>query len=81
MLPKISQGVTTVMAGNCGISAAPVRLRGEPPDPMNLLGGAGLFRYPRFRDYVQAIGVARPAVNNPGAKRSSKRFRPAAANS
>src|SRR5438105_3883920 len=38
MLPKLSQGVTTVVVGNCGISAAPVNLRGEPPDPMNLLG-------------------------------------------
>src|SRR5580704_15002409 len=32
MLPKLSQGVTTVIVGNCGISASPVQLRGEPPD-------------------------------------------------
>src|SRR5215207_8540383 len=46
MWPKLSQGVTTVIVGNCGISAAPVRLRGEVPDPMNLLGRAEDFRYP-----------------------------------
>src|ERR1700749_2003214 len=31
MLAKLSQGVTTVIVGNCGISAAPVRLAGGPP--------------------------------------------------
>ncbi|AOY00436.1 amidohydrolase family protein [Jeongeupia sp. USM3] len=63
MLPKLSQGVTTVVVGNCGISASPVRLRGEPPDPMNLLGDAGHFVYPRFADYRNAVDTARPAVN------------------
>ena len=63
MLPKICQGVTTVIVGNCGISAAGVRLRGEPPDPMNLLGNAEDFRYPSFAAYAEAIEAARPAVN------------------
>jgi N-acyl-D-amino-acid deacylase len=63
MLPKLSQGVTTVIVGNCGISAAPVTLRNDLPDPMNLLGVASDFRFPSFASYVSAIGIAHPAVN------------------
>ncbi len=63
MLPKISQGVTTVIVGNCGISASPVRLKADPPDPMNLLGKREYFRYPAFIDYVSALDAARPSVN------------------
>ncbi len=63
MLPKLSQGVTTVVVGNCGISASPVTLRGDPPDPMNLLGARQDFTYPTFLDYTRAIDAAKPAVN------------------
>jgi N-acyl-D-amino-acid deacylase len=63
MLPKLSQGVTTVIVGNCGISASPVTLHGELPDPMNLLGSEDAFRYSIFSDYVTAVNEAQPAVN------------------
>jgi N-acyl-D-amino-acid deacylase len=63
MLPKISQGVTTVIVGNCGISASPVTLHGDLPDPMNLLGEHSDFRFPNFADYVEAIRESQPSVN------------------
>ena len=63
MLPKLSQGVTTVIVGNCGISAAPAQLSHGLPDPMNLLGEPEVFRYPTFASYVDALALSRPAVN------------------
>ncbi len=63
MQPKISQGVTTVVVGNCGICASPARLRDALPDPMNLLGTAEEFRFPTFAAYTDAIRQAVPAVN------------------
>ena len=63
MLSKLSQGITTVIVGNCGISAAPVRLRGTVPDPMNLLGDADAFCYPTFSSFVAAVNAAKPSVN------------------
>ena len=63
MLPKITQGVTTVIVGNCGISASPVTLRGALPDPMNLLGYAADFRYPTFAAWRAVVDAAQPSVN------------------
>ena len=62
-LPKISQGVTTVIVGNCGISAASATIAGDVPDPMNLLGNAEQFIYPTVSAYADAVTQARPAVN------------------
>jgi N-acyl-D-amino-acid deacylase len=58
MRAKITQGVTTVIVGNCGISVSPVTLRSDPPNPMNLLGKREDFRYPTFKDYVSAVEAA-----------------------
>jgi len=63
MPSKLSQGVTTIVVGNCGISASPVKATDAVPDPMNLLGEPGEFRYPRFADYRRAVEDARPALN------------------
>jgi N-acyl-D-amino-acid deacylase len=62
MLPKISQGVTTVVIGNCGISLAPL-VHADVPPPLNLLGGKDKYRYPTMAAYVNAVEQARPAVN------------------
>src|SRR4051812_30658890 len=62
--PKVSQGITTLIAGNCGVSLAPLVIKGRPPPPLDLLGtDPGWFRFPRFRDFVCALGEAPPAVN------------------
>ncbi len=63
MLPKISQGITTVIVGNCGISASPVTLKNELPDPMNLLGSKEDFCFPDLATYKQAVNKTVPAVN------------------
>ena len=62
-LPKISQGVTSVIVGNCGLSASPVRLKNDPPDPLNLLGVQKDFRFSKFEDYANAITSIQPSVN------------------
>src|SRR5450631_3440850 len=62
MLPKVSQGVTTVIVGNCGISLAPL-VHADVPPPLNLLGGNDKYVYPTMAAYVQAVERARPAVN------------------
>ena len=49
---KTLQGVTSVVVGNCGMSAAPVS-----DDPL------GFSRYPRLADYLRQVEVAGPAVN------------------
>lgn len=62
-LPKISQGVTSVIVGNCGISAAPVQLSGRPPEPLNLLGDESDFPFESFAEYVDAVNEQQPAIN------------------
>lgn len=62
MTYKTSQGVTTVVTGNCGISLAPLRFQGDrPPAPLDLLGDG--YRFPRMSDFFDAVG-SDPAATN-----------------
>ncbi len=61
MRPKISQGITTVIVGNCGISLAPL-VTGTPIEPLGLLGSDN-FRFASLAGYADAVNAAQPAVN------------------
>jgi N-acyl-D-amino-acid deacylase len=62
MTPKVSQGITTVVTGNCGVSLAPL-VRDQVPQPLDLLGPPALFRYGTFAAWLDALRSAPPAVN------------------
>ena len=60
-LPKVSQGITTVVTGNCGISLAPYRTPQSLP-PLTLLG-ADSFRHASMAEYRAAVDATQPALN------------------
>lgn len=63
MLSKVSQGVTTVIAGNCGLSAVPYLYDVPPVDPINLLGSQRDFVYQNLAHYRTAFSEIMPSVN------------------
>lgn len=62
MTCKISQGVTTVIAGNCGASYFP-RPRGAPPPPLNMLSQDREDFFSDFKSYAAAIENDPPSLN------------------
>src|SRR5690349_11293089 len=66
MAAKVSQGVTTVVAGNCGCSLAPAPNGMAAPvtPPLDLLDESGQwFRFKTFGEYVAQL-EATPAATN-----------------
>jgi len=60
---KTSQGVTTVVVGNCGVSLSPVAMTQRPPPPLDLLGDESWWRFGSFGDYADALALTPPPVN------------------
>jgi len=66
MAPKVSQGITTVIAGNCGISLAPMPRAIPQPvtPPLDLLDDqGGWFHFSTFASYIDALRTAPAATN------------------
>ena len=64
MTPKISQGVTTVVAGNCGISLAPLTRPGLPPPPFDLLADRPEYCFSSMAGYFEYLDETPAATNS-----------------
>ena len=52
---KMSQGVSTVVVGNCGISLSPVRMKSRPVPPLDLLGDESWWTFDSFGEYADRL--------------------------
>jgi N-acyl-D-amino-acid deacylase len=60
---KVSQGVTTVVVGNCGVSLAPLAIARRPPPPLDLIAQEPGKFFASFASYLDALDREPPAVN------------------
>lgn len=61
MLPKVTQGVTTIIAGNCGISLFPLVTDSIPPAPLDIMRGG--YRFESVHAYRESFAASPAAVN------------------
>jgi N-acyl-D-amino-acid deacylase len=64
MAPKLTQGVTTVIAGNCGISGAPYSDPASPSGLLRLVFKSDRFMARTFDQYLSKVRAAEPAINS-----------------
>ena len=60
---KVSQGVTTVVTGNCGISIAPLKIDHRPPPPLDVLVNHHDQFFSDFGNYFQALAEEPPSLH------------------
>jgi len=63
MAMKASQGITTVVVGNCGVSLAPWIADRAPPPPLDLIGAQADYRFATFGEYLDTLDRDGIALN------------------
>ncbi len=63
MTMKVSQGVTSVVVGNCGVSLAPLSIDKPPPSPLDLIADPKHFAFPTMGAYLERLRAQPCAIN------------------